>query len=65
MPTQLNWIQSEIYNHCPFPEQEEADRKRRDEFKRYEMEKKFEHDQVIVIFIHFPLIYKTNPRQVC
>jgi hypothetical protein len=26
--------------------QEEADKKRREEFKRYEMEKKFEHDQV-------------------
>ena len=26
--------------------QEEADRKRRTEFKRYEMEKKFEHEQV-------------------
>ena len=32
-----------------FVDQEEADRKRRDEFKRYEMEKKFEHDQVRLI----------------
>jgi hypothetical protein len=32
--------------------QEEADRKRRTEFKRYEMEKKFEHEQVTKQFIY-------------